>query len=370
MRSSDRNPAKLWPLLWLAFMAYPIGDLIGHRVAGPDALAAAGLVAFTALYVWLVWLDYRGPGGRERLRLALLGGMAVLAVATGVAYGGNWVGTFIYLSAACALALPRRVMPPAVALVSLGMFGLCRLDRIDPTNTAFFVFVTAAVGVMVLSSQRTFALVEELRQAREEVARLAVGEERLRFARDLHDLLGHSLSLIVVKSQLARRLLDRDPEAVGLQVRDIEAVAQRSLVEVREAVSGYRRPSLAAELDGAREALEAAGIDALVRTAGTPLPGTADALLGWAVREGVTNVLRHSGAGRCEIEVLQQDGRALLELRDDGRARTGEDGAGSGLRGLAERVRAAGGQLDAGPRPGGGFGLTVSVPLAAEGGAP
>jgi two-component system sensor histidine kinase DesK len=233
----------------------------------------------------------------------------------------------------------------------------------------------------------------QLRQAREEVGRLAVAEERLRFARDLHDLLGHSLSLIVVKSQLARRLLERDAEAVAREVRDIERVAQRSLTEVREAVSGYRRASLQAELDDARDALEAAGIDALVRTAGTPLPGAADALLGWAVREGVTNVLRHSGARRCEIEVRQDGGEATLELRDDGPGGAGDGersggsaglggpggssapsapsapGAeagrdGSGLVGLAERVRAAGGRVDAGAVPAGGFALTVAVPLA------
>jgi two-component system sensor histidine kinase DesK len=359
----ERNPFKLWPLLWLVFIAYPIGDLIDGRVAGPTVLAAAGLVAFVALYVAIVWLEYRDPGARQRLRLALLGGMTALAFTLGITQGGNWVGVLIYLSAACAMSLPLRWTPVAVVVVSLAMLGLCRADGIETTNTLFFVFVTAAVGVMVVASQRVFVLVAELHRAREEVARLAVGQERLRFARDLHDLLGHSLSLIVVKSQLARRLLDRDVEAVAREVRDIEAVAQRSLVEVREAVSGYRRQGLAVELDSARAALEAAGIDAVVRTGAGPLPGAADALLGWAVREGVTNVLRHSKARRCEIAVLGDRDRATLEVRDDGPAGAGGDGDGNGLRGLAERVRAAGGHLDAGPRPGGGFGLTVSVPL-------
>ena len=365
MRSSDRNPAKLWPLLWLAFMAYPVGDLIGHRVAGPDALAAAGLVAFTALYVWLVWLEYRGPAGRERLQLALLGGMAALAVATGVAYGGNWVGTFIYLSAACALALPRRATPAAVALVSLGMLGLCRLDRIDTTNTAFFVFVTAAVGVMVLSSQRTFALVEELRQAREEVARLAVGEERLRFARDLHDLLGHSLSLIVVKSQLARRLLDRDPEAVGREVHDIESVAQRSLVEVREAVSGYHKPVLDTELLGARTALDAAGIETTIDRPAVELPPEVEAVLAWTVREASTNVIRHSGARHSTIRLVPALDQASVEIVDDGHGVNGSEGGGTGLTGLRERLRQAGGRLEAGPRDDGpGFRVRAIVPVA------
>ncbi len=221
-------------------------------------------------------------------------------------------------------------------------------------------------------------LVGQLRQARDEVARLAASEERLRIARDLHDLLGHSLSLIVLKSELAGRLAESGSERALPEIRDIESVARQALVEVREAVTGYRQRGLSGELDGARAALEAAGTQVKIRMAGTPLPGDLDGLLGWAVREGVTNVIRHARAASCEIDVRHDGRSAVLEIVDDGcgtapygQAAERADGRpgerGNGLTGLTERVEAVGGTVFAGPRET-GFALRVAVP--APGGRP
>ncbi len=148
----------------------------------------------------------------------------------------------------------------------------------------------------------------ELREARATVAQLAANEERLRLARDLHDLLGHSLSLITLKSELAGRMLPAHPEKAAQQVADIEQVSRQALVDVREAVSGYRRPRLAGELAGAQVALTAAGITAALPPDLDPVPADTDeeaeSALAWALREAVTNVVRHSGARRCTVEVL------------------------------------------------------------------
>ena len=207
-------------------------------------------------------------------------------------------------------------------------------------------------------------MVEELRSSRDEVARLAaadaVADERLRFARDLHDLLGHSLSVIVLKAELARRLLELEgaPAQARDEVADVEDIARRALEEVREAVTGYRARSLPSELDRARVALEAAGVEALVKTDAVSLPPDIETLLAQVVREATTNVVRHSRARHVVFELSRSAGEVRLEVSDDGIGvppGAAVDGEGTGLRGLAERIAQAGGSLAAGPRADGGF---------------
>ena len=192
-----------------------------------------------------------------------------------------------------------------------------------------------------------------------------MAEERLRFSRDLHDLLGHTLSLIVVKSEAARRLAPRSMDAALAQITDIESVGRQALTEIREAVTGYRDAALAAELDRARELLDAAGVEAVVRQSGPPLGPRSEALLGWVVREAATNVVRHARAGRCEIEVAATSEQTRLTITDDGRG-VGSTTPGSGLKGLAERITAAGGALESGPEPRGGFRVTAVLPVAED----
>jgi two-component system sensor histidine kinase DesK len=198
------------------------------------------------------------------------------------------------------------------------------------------------------------------------LAHLAVAEERLRFARDLHDLLGHSLSVIVLKSELASRLLKLAPERAVSEVADVERTARDALRQVRSAVLGYRRPELGSELSNARELLLAAGIAPSIEFDAGPLPEALDGLLAWVVREGVTNVIRHSRARHCSIRIEQSRERASVEIRDDGR---GADAAvtrdGSGLVGLTERLAAHGGTLTASASQPAGFTLLAEVPLPA-----
>jgi len=208
--------------------------------------------------------------------------------------------------------------------------------------------------------------------ARKEIARLAVMTERLRIARDLHDLLGHNLSLIALKSELARRLVSVAPERAIVEISDVENVARTTLQEVREAVSAFRQPTLKSELSAAQEILAAAGIfyrfdgdDHIVDA----LPTTIEAVLSWTVREGVTNVIRHSRAHQCTIRVTRDDYQITIEVIDDGAGASImniTDNEGNGLRGLTERVEKLGGRCEAFPREGGGYLLAVSVPLAQQ----
>jgi two-component system sensor histidine kinase DesK len=180
----------------------------------------------------------------------------------------------------------------------------------------------------------------------------------------------------VVKAEAARRLAGRDMDAALGQVADIEAVGRQALTEIREAVTGYREGSLATELDRARSALAASDIEAVLQESGPPLPPQTEALLGWVVREGVTNVVRHSGATLARIELHAADGQARLTITDDGRGPTPPPAApgttatlprtGTGLRGLTERLAAAGGSLTTGPAPSGGFRVTAVLPLGED----
>ena len=372
-REDPAGSPRLWRWLrvagysvWLVFLVYPVSDLVRGRIRGPGAaIAGAGLCLFVGLYELVLWqFPWGRPSIPRRGLTGLLAALAALTIGLVFAFGASWIGLLIYLSVATgALLAPRRslVAIPVITVVSLAASASF---HVGAANTAFLSFMTLMIGGMIVAWRQTLLLVSELRAARAEVARLAVSEERLRFSRDLHDLLGHSLSVIVLKSQLARRLAERDPGAAAKEVREIEEVARRSLLDVREAVTGYRSQRLADELDGARSALSAAGIDPVVRVSAGSLGAGIESVLGWAVREGVTNVVRHSGARRCEINVARQGGDVVVEVRDDGRGPGPSPHAGSGLPGLSERLALAGGTLEAGPAEDGGFRLVARLPHA------
>jgi two-component system sensor histidine kinase DesK len=250
------------------------------------------------------------------------------------------------------------------------------------------LFPVLLTGLTMMGFRRQMMLMRELAQARGAVARLAANEERLRLARDMHDLTGQSLSMITLKSELAaKRLAKLSPsaerDAALAELGDIGQVSRQTLHDIREAVSGYRRPTLAIEVITARHALEAAAISLDDDPALTLRSGTFDpdheAVLAWCLREAVTNVIRHSGATSCRIRLAERDGELSLEVTDDGRgpADQGSDHSqasrGSGLRGMSERLSAIGGRLSLSPaEPAAarrGFRLTATVtraPLAAD----
>jgi len=242
--------------------------------------------------------------------------------------------------------------------------------RTDWLHLIPLVLLVRGLGVDMIGLALLADALRDLHAARRELARMAVMEERLRLARDLHDLLGHNLSLITLKSELAARLVVQDPARAADEIQAVEHVARQTLREVREAVAGYRQPTLRSELDGARQLLEAAGIALTIEHTIEALPPATDAVFAWTVREGVTNVIRHSYARRCRIQLTCANGRARAEVIDDGYHRQGQEGmrsrTGSGLAGLAERVRAYGGYLEAGPQltdGTSGFRLLVELPI-------
>jgi two-component system, NarL family, sensor histidine kinase DesK len=352
---------RLFMVAWLVFFIYPVAALLTARF-DRDA-QVAGLVLLLALAVIWGWFWLRviaGPDQRFAFP-AVVAASAVLVVftlRTPPQYGSLFLYALIMAGAAC----NWRIGLPTVLLLSV-LSGAVELARGESVTNATGQFLNELlVGLTAVAGQLLIQANRQLSQAREQIARLAVGEERLRFARDLHDLLGHSLSVIALKSELAGRLMKTTPGLAAHEVEDIEKVAREALRDVREAVAGYRQPTLAAELAGAHEALTTAGIEDHVDQDHAPLPAAVEAVLAWTVREGVTNVMRHSQAKRCAIRIANQDGRATVEVVDDGRGGTLE--AGTGLRGLRERVLEHGGTLIAEPLPHEGFRLRVTLPLA------
>ena len=219
---------------------------------------------------------------------------------------------------------------------------------------------------MMFGLNRQMRTVRELRQAQSEVARLAVVEERARFSRDMHDVLGHSLTVVTVKSELARRLVSLDPARAEAEIADIERLSRGALADLRAAVAGYREMSLSTELAAAQTALAAADIEAHLPRNGEIVRPQFRQLFGWVLREGVTNVIRHSGAENCWVELTEDS----LVVSDDGRGAgmvglVGADAAplaqrgGNGLDGLGARAREAGARIVAGPSIHGGFQLSV-----------
>jgi two-component system, NarL family, sensor histidine kinase DesK len=349
-----------WALPWLLFQLFPLADLVSEpRPVAVRVVAGVGLVVFTGVYLMVFGRAFaRGcaPAYRE---LALV---VVLGVALAVWLGTSWAGLMIYVSAAVAVTLPERWVWPAVLAVTAVCAGVIAADGL--LQDVFILPVMCVLTAFALRGTRYLVAVNaELTDAREEPARSAVAEERMRFARDLHDLLGHSLSLIALKSELAGRLAERDPARARQEMADVEAAAREALAEVRDAVSGYRQVSLGQALAEAGSALSAAGIGLRGPAPGAPLPGAVDAVLGWVVREATTNVLRHSGAHSVTVGLTTTDDEVALTVTDDGRGGDGPPGA--GLAGLAERVEALGGRLEAGPVAGRGFRLAAVVPVRA-----
>ncbi|WP_327697508.1 sensor histidine kinase [Streptomyces sp. NBC_00459] len=359
---------SLWIGVWLFYLGAPVSDLLhGGHSTGVRILGWLGLAVFVAWYAALVFRTGRG----ETTRL-VVGSLAVLAAQASVlslSLGREWLVLFVYVSTSSGAALPLRMSRWAIAATSALMTAVALAVPGGHSYLASLLVPALLGGAAMAGVRQLVRTTIELREARATVAQLAANEERLRLARDLHDLLGHSLSLITLKSELAGRMLPAHPEKAAQQVADIEQVSRQALVDVREAVSGYRRPRLAGELAGAQVALTAAGITAALPLDLDPVPADADeeaeSALAWALREAVTNVVRHSGARRCTVEVLSRQtlGGPVLELsvEDDGSGDGSAGTPGNGLTGLAERLEKAGGSLEA-SRTKHGFRLVARVP--------
>ncbi|WP_208868283.1 histidine kinase [Microbispora triticiradicis] len=337
-------------LLWL------LGESLGPGRVWPEAPAVrVALGAVTLLYA-AGWLGAMVGGVRlpPRRRILLVGTLFALAVVAALLRDGplrlGHTGVFGFALVVAVWLLPARWS------VLLGLVTLALQVFLGPVDWGHVGGLVPGI-VIPVAVTLLIRLVVQLGQAHEEIAALAAAAERDRLARDLHDVLGHSLTTITVKSGLARRVLESggDPERALAELRDVERLSRQAHGEVRLTVSGRRRPSLAAELAGARAALRAAGIGAVLPPSADHVRAELAGPFAYVLREGVTNVIRHSGATRCEV-LLGDD---WLEVRDDGPGRNAAE-PGNGLSGLAERLRAVGGRIEAGPLPAGGFRLRAS----------
>jgi two-component system sensor histidine kinase DesK len=345
--------------VWLLFLVQPLQDLFVRQIpAWQRWLGVALIAAFAVIYLAGVASPLRESRGRGAWRfpaVLLVLGLAVLPLA-----GQSGQSTFVFVGVAAQACLPVR---QAVA-ASAGLIGLSLALELsirgwnDPASYAFSILAASmAMFGVVRMAERNRALLA----AQEEQARLVVLEERERMARDLHDILGHSLTVITKKAELARRLTTIDPARAAVEIADVERLAREALRDVRTTVTGSREVTLAVELGSARSALASAGIDADLPRDPPVVPAEYERLFGFAVREAVTNVLRHSAAQHCRIVVTP----ASVEVSDDGRGSTGTSrSAGSGLTGLRERVTLAGGRLLTESPPGGGFRLLIDMSAA------
>ena len=357
--SVDRRPRWWRFALSLLWMAFPLGALFSDNPSPAQlVLVLGGFAGFVVCYGNALV----GPWERItwRQRVPWLVGGAVIATALVIGDRPDWGILFIFLAVVAGARLPEPQ-----SIVGIGLAGALATGTMLIAGsegwTALSVGLSAGgIGFLFLLISRLARAYDELRAAQDELAQAAVNEERLRFARDLHDLLGHSLSVISLKAQLAGRLLPdatRARRGVGARSRDL---SREALHEVRAAVAGYARPTLAGELAGARTALEAAGIEPQL-DATVDVPQDVEELLAWTIREGTTNVLRHCGARDSPIVVAGGPNAARRDRRRRRRPRRRRRRPRA--RGPARAREPAGGSLDAGPLPGGGFRLRVEVPL-------
>lgn len=362
--------------VWLIFLVPPTRDAFARGDAR-GVLIGTLFVAFAGLYLasMVGWRNYfakvAAPPPVSERTLALLVAVALAITAALVVLAGEvGLNTGAYLAVMTVLAWPRAGIVAVLGYAALAEAVLWQFtgSLSDRRGLATSILTTGLlIWAFLLLISRARAQVS----AAESEAALGLAQERERFARDLHDILGHSLTVITIKAELAGRLVDAAPERAKTEIADLERLSREALADIRRAVQGYREISLAGELARAREALRAAGIEARLPRAIDLVPEEHRELFAWVVREGVTNVLRHSGATRCTITLdadavcVEDDGRGLGGAPTESSAPAGAGGppaSGSGLNGIRERAAALGGTVTLAERSSHGVRLCVWVP--------
>jgi two-component system sensor histidine kinase DesK len=361
--TGPRRWGLLFAGIWLFYLLSPLAAAWQMRDELRGWIGILATLAFATLYLSVfVAMRWRRTFAPFRAPLPAPQGIMVVAVlvALGVVMcltiGQEGTAAAVYIAVACVMCLHTRwawTVSVAVALTTYAATLVVPGWHRDPGILFGTLVATLAIWGITQAINRNI----EVLSVREENARLALEDERNRFARDLHDILGHSLTVITVKAELANRLVDVDPERARSELADLERLSRDALSDVRRAVEGYRELTLPGELARARTALSAAEIDADLPNSTEGVPTDRRELFAWAVREGITNVIRHSGARRCTVVLGEHE----VEVRDDGRGAAVVDGTGHGLTGLRERAAALGGTVvTQSLQP--GFSLKVVVP--------
>jgi len=341
------------PLLWVLYLGFffvqPIYDHVSLRMWLLDVL---GALIFLFLYFGLFILV------RPR-SLAHIAGMMLLGLLYQPFNGGAC--TFFIFAAAM---LPFCVESQAASFAGLLAIGATGAIQAFFLHIGGWRLFYSALFPMIIGAGNTFfaernRMNRKLRKANDEIEHLAKVAERERIARDLHDVLGHTLSVIILKSELAGKLMDRDPQRAGNEIREVEQISRQALSEVRDTIRGYHSQGLEAELARAKSTLETAGLAVKCETSRVVLPALQESVLSMAVREAVTNVVRHAHARTCTLRLEQRNGSCYLAIEDDGRG--GLQNEGNGLRGMRERVEMLGGTLTRDSQA--GTKLTIIVPV-------
>jgi len=359
----------LFAAVWLVYLNENLSALREGPAGWRRDVGLAALAGFAVLYLALVgWLStslrVRAPFGVLRLWLVLAALLALAALQVPGA-GFHALPCLVYVGASAVMGLPlRQGVPFAAALVALAEVLAWRVPGWDDQGYGLAVLLgSAASGGLRLAAERQQRLQAAQRElaamAQRELAEAAVADERARIAADLHDILGHSLTVVTVKAELAQRLLDVDIDKARAELRDLEVLARDALSDVRATALGVRGISLPGEIAAAREALAAAHVSAELPGATDAVPTRNRELFAWTIREAVTNVVRHSRAGCCEVRLAP----GSVEIVDDGPGDGPPAADGQGLRGLRHRAEAAGAQLTVGRRRDGpGFRVRMELP--------
>jgi two-component system, NarL family, sensor histidine kinase DesK len=356
---------RWFQLVWLVFLFFPIQALFEEpRAWFAYVYGLLLLLGFVGTFIWAFWLEpwVKNPQRPPQFRVPSLMGMLVSYLVMALMWpmiGGSGIGFLIY---AGAYAGAQRSPWPTVLTIFICLAVCVASNELNWLTVALFVILTIVAAVSNNLAYHETLSARALQRSQEEVVRIAKVAERERIARDLHDLLGHTLSVIVLKSELASRLADKDPTRAAQEIRDVERIARESLSEVRNAVRGYRSAGLEAEFSNIALACEAAKIKLELYVVPIELEWAQESALGFALREAITNVIRHSRAGRCWVSLEKYDHFLTLEVWDDAQ---GEIFEGNGVRGIRERAEALGGslitQVSSGAR-----GLTFTLPVRVE----
>jgi two-component system, NarL family, sensor histidine kinase DesK len=337
LRREITGKSRLFDFIWLIYSVFffiqPIED--HSRIRWIEFVAA--YLCFLGIYTGVVYAK------SKRTQILLLASMAVLGICYFPVNPGA-AGIFIYVAAF--IPFISESIPVSVATFA----GACAIMMTEgwllhrsPWTWAFCAFFVIAVGSGNLVAAQRMRANKKLNLAHEQIAHLAKLAERERIARDLHDVLGHTLSVVVLKAELAGKVMDRDPGRAWKEIGEVEQIARKALGEVREAIRGYRSEGLAAEINRAQKTLDAAGVTLECEAKPPQLAPAEETVLSLIVREAVTNIVRHAQASRCRLEFAANGHGTALLVEDDGRGGIRQEG--NGLRGMRERVESMGGQF-------------------------
>ncbi|WP_274558607.1 sensor histidine kinase [Streptomyces spiramyceticus] len=350
----------------ISYLGITVINLVGARL---DSFSLVTSLICLSL-IFLLQLRHSGTGARQapaRHKAVTLGSQALLTYLPIAVFHSQWGAMAGFLSGSLLLLLPGRVAWPAYGVVGLTMLIPPTLEGLSVQETIYLCQSTLLTGLVVYGLSRMAALVQALHDTRGELAGMAVTKERLRFARDLHDLLGYSLSAITLKTELIHRLIPTHPRRAMEEISEVLTISRQSLADVRAVSSGLRSMSLVQELHSAQSLLEAADVEVQAEVRIAKLNQQVDTVLAAVLREAVTNLLRHSRAGFCSIEAIQEAGWVRLSVSNDGvdpAYRDVSPHSGSGLGNLEARLRTASGKLTATHGPGGTFHLVAEAPAS------